>query len=69
MENFVGYVGYQPPLNAVSAKGLIADETIPPGLATALVSREAYANGNAYLTLTAPGERRWQTAWADFRSG
>ena len=69
MENFVGYVGYQPPLNAVSAKGLIADETIPPGLATALVSREAYANGNAYLTLTAAGERRWQTAWADFRSG
>ena len=47
----------------------LTDETIPPGLATALVSREAYANGNAYLTLTAAGERRWQTAWADFRSG
>ncbi len=69
MENFVGYVGYQPPLNAITAKGLIDDEVIPANLQTALVSREAYANGNAYLTLTAAGERRWQRAWADFRAG
>jgi spermidine/putrescine transport system substrate-binding protein len=69
MENFTGYVGYQPPLNAVDAKALIDDEVIPANLSTALVTREAYANGNAYLTLTAEGERRWQTAWADFRAG
>jgi spermidine/putrescine transport system substrate-binding protein len=69
MENFVGYVGYQPPLNAITAKGLIDDEVIPANLETALVSRESYANGNAYLTLTSAGERRWQRAWADFRAG
>jgi spermidine/putrescine transport system substrate-binding protein len=69
LENFTGYVGYQPPLNAVTAKSLVDDEIIPANLQSALVTREAYANGNAYLTLSVEGERRWQRAWQDFRAG
>jgi spermidine/putrescine transport system substrate-binding protein len=68
-ENFAGYVGYQPPLNSISPTVLFDRGLLPETLRQAVVSREAYANGNAYLTLTAEGERRWDRAWASFRSG
>ena len=35
----------------------------------AVVTREAYANGNAYLTLSAKGLQLWDRAWAAFRNG
>ncbi len=69
MDNFVNYVGYQPPQNEIDAKVLIDQELIPKGLATALVTREAYANGNAYLTLTPQGQRLWDRGWVKFRAG
>ncbi len=69
IENFTGYVGYQPPLNDLTADSLIADEIIPPNLASTIVTREAYANGNAFLTLTAAGIRRWDRGWARFQAG
>ena len=68
--NFTDYVGYQPPQHgdqrrdAVRGRGAAA-EPAP----TALVTREAYANGNAYLTLTAEGQRLWDRGWAEFRTG
>jgi spermidine/putrescine-binding protein len=68
-ENFSGYVGYQPPLNSISPTVLFDKGILPPSLRQVVVTREAYANGNAYLTLTAPGEQRWDKAWASFRSG
>ena len=37
--------------------------------ATAVVTREDYANGNAYLTLTADGQQLWDRRWATFRNG
>ena len=37
--------------------------------ATAVVTREAYANGNAYLTLSAKGQQLWDRTWASFRNG
>jgi spermidine/putrescine transport system substrate-binding protein len=67
--NFTGFVGYQPPITAIDPQSLIRDGTVPPSLTSALVTRDAYANGNAYLTLTAAGERLWETTWQSFRSG
>ncbi len=54
-ENFVDYVGYQPPITAIDADKLFNDEILPPNLRNTVVSHEDYANGNAYLTLSADG--------------
>jgi spermidine/putrescine transport system substrate-binding protein len=68
-DNFVGYVGYQPPITAIDPGKLIEDGIIPPSLRDSIVTRDAYANGNAYLTLTSEGEREWDRTWARFRTG
>jgi spermidine/putrescine transport system substrate-binding protein len=68
-ENFAGYVGYQPPLNAISPTELFDRGIVPRTLSQAIVTREAYANGNAYLTLTARGDELWSKRWATFRNG
>jgi spermidine/putrescine transport system substrate-binding protein len=67
--NFIGYVGYQPPLNAIDARQLFSRGVLPKGLANTVVTHEDYANGNAYLTLSATGQRLWDNAWATFRNG
>ncbi len=69
LENFVDYVGYQPPINSINADALVQDEVIPPNLANVLVTPEAYANANAYLALTVPGQRLWDRGWQEFRAG
>jgi spermidine/putrescine transport system substrate-binding protein len=68
-ENFSGYVGYQPPLNSIDANRLFDEEIVPKTLSQAVVTREAYANGNAYLTLSAKGLQLWDRGWASFRNG
>ncbi|HEY7619440.1 MAG TPA: spermidine/putrescine ABC transporter substrate-binding protein [Solirubrobacteraceae bacterium] len=68
-ENFVGYVGYQTPLTAIDAQKLFDDGILPKSLNEAIVTREAYANGNAYLTLSAKGLQLWDKTWASFRNG
>jgi spermidine/putrescine transport system substrate-binding protein len=68
-ENFTGYVGYQPPQNSIDASKLFDDGTLPETLRRAVVSREAFANGNAYLTLSAKGQQLWDSTWAKFRNG
>ena len=45
------------------------DEIVPKTLSQAVVTREAYANGNAYLTLSAKGLQLWDRTWASFRNG
>jgi spermidine/putrescine transport system substrate-binding protein len=67
--NFIGYVGYQPPITAIDADKLFADEVLPKNLANTVVRHEDYANGNAYLTLSATGQRLWDRSWATFRNG
>jgi spermidine/putrescine transport system substrate-binding protein len=67
--NFVGYVGYQPPLTAINAQQLFEKGVLPKALANTVVTHEDYANGNAYLTLSATGQRLWDNAWAAFRNG
>jgi spermidine/putrescine transport system substrate-binding protein len=68
-DNFAGYVGYQPPINAIDGSKLFADEILPKTLSQAVVTREAFANGNAYLTLSAKGLQLWDHTWASFRNG
>jgi spermidine/putrescine transport system substrate-binding protein len=68
-ENFAGYVGYQPPLNAIDARALFDKGVLPPSLRNTVVTHEDYANGNAYLTLSSTGQRLWDTSWAAFRNG
>jgi spermidine/putrescine transport system substrate-binding protein len=67
--NFVGYVGYQPPLNAINAQQLFEKGVLPKALADTVVTHEDYANGNAYLTLSSTGQRLWDNSWAAFRNG
>jgi spermidine/putrescine transport system substrate-binding protein len=68
-DNFTGYVGYQTPITAIDAQKLFDDEILPKTLSEAVVTREAYANGNAYLTLSAKGLQLWDHTWASFRNG
>jgi spermidine/putrescine transport system substrate-binding protein len=68
-ENFTGYVGYQTPITAIDAQKRFDDGILPKTLSQAIVTREAYANGNAYLTLSAKGLQLWDRTWASFRNG
>jgi len=68
-ENFAGYVGYQPPQNSIDANVLFEKGIVPKSLSQAVVTREAYANGNAYLTLSTTGQQLWDSTWASFRNG
>jgi spermidine/putrescine transport system substrate-binding protein len=68
-DNFVGYVGYQPPLNAIDANLLFKRGIVPESLRSTVVTHEAYANGNAYLTLSSAGQQLWDSTWATFRNG
>jgi spermidine/putrescine transport system substrate-binding protein len=68
-ENFSGFVGYQPPLNSIDANRLFDEEIVPKSLSRAVVTREAFSSGNAYLTLSAKGQQLWDRNWASFRNG
>ena len=68
-ENFTGYVGYQPPITAINARTLFDDGLLPQNLANTVVTHEDYANGNAYLTLSAKGRKLWDDNWTAFRNG
>jgi spermidine/putrescine transport system substrate-binding protein len=68
-ENFTGYVGYQPPITAIDAQKLFDDGLLPQNLANTVVTHEDYANGNAYLTLSAKGRKLWDDNWTAFRNG
>jgi spermidine/putrescine transport system substrate-binding protein len=68
-DNFAGYTGYQPPITAIDSQKLFDEGIVPKTLSQAVVTREAYANGNAYLTLSAKGLQLWDSSWASFRNG
>jgi len=68
-DNFVNYVGYQPPQKSLDAAKLFDEGILPKSLSNAVVTEEAYATGNGYMTLTAEGEQTWEKAWSKFRAG
>jgi spermidine/putrescine transport system substrate-binding protein len=68
-ENFAGFLGYQPPITAISPNVLFEKGLLPKSLSTVPVTEEAYANGNAYLAMTSAGETLWDKAWSTFKNG
>ena len=56
-------------MNSLTPEKLVADGVVPAHLETALVSRETYATGNAYLALTAQGARLWDRGWQELPGG
>jgi spermidine/putrescine transport system substrate-binding protein len=68
-DNFAQFVGYQPPLNAINPDRLVADEVVPPNLATAVVRESDFDTGYQELELSPDGQVLWQNAWAEFQAG
>jgi spermidine/putrescine transport system substrate-binding protein len=68
LSNF-GYVGYQPPLNALDPERLVADKYVPENLATAVVRASDFDTGFRELELSPDGQKLWQNAWAEFKAG
>jgi spermidine/putrescine transport system substrate-binding protein len=68
-DNFVNYVGYQPPFVSIDPDRLVADEVIPKSLTTAIVRESDFLNGNQPLELSPEGQTLWQNAWAEFVAG
>lgn len=68
MENF-SWVGYQPPQNSINPDGLVADGTIPPNLASAVVKPEYFDSGYRLLELDAANDAAWHNVWRAFKAG
>jgi spermidine/putrescine transport system substrate-binding protein len=68
-DNFVNYVGYQPPFVSIDPDRLISDGVIPPNLKTAIVREKDFIHGDQPLELTPKGQTLWQNAWAEFVAG
>lgn len=68
-DNFVGYVGYQPPITAIDPEVLTKRGVIPESLRSVIVTRQNYATGNAYLGLTAKGDQLWDGTFTRLKSG
>jgi spermidine/putrescine transport system substrate-binding protein len=68
-ENFVNYVGYQPPFVTIDPDRLVADDVIVENLSTAVVRESDFENGNQPLELSPDGQVQWQNAWAAFKAG
>ncbi len=68
-DNFVQFVGYQPPLKAINPDSLVSDEVVPANLASAVVRESDFDNGYQELELSPDGQVLWQNAWAKFQAG
>ncbi len=68
-DNFVQFVGYQPPLKSINPDRLVSDEVVPPNLASAVVRESDFDNGYQELELSPDGQVLWQNAWAKFQAG
>jgi spermidine/putrescine transport system substrate-binding protein len=67
--NFVNFVGYTPPQNAIDAETLIRRGLIPKTLTEAVVRPEQFAANQELLQLSIEGERLWDNAWSKFEAG
>jgi spermidine/putrescine transport system substrate-binding protein len=68
-DNFVNYVGYQPPFVSINPDRLIADGVIPKNLTSAVVRESDFLKGSQPLELSPTGQKLWQNAWAEFKAG
>jgi spermidine/putrescine transport system substrate-binding protein len=68
-DNFIGWNGYQPPLNSIDPESLISEGFFPENLAAAVVREEDFQNASILLELSPAGQVIWQSAWAEFKGG
>jgi len=68
-DNFVNFVGYQPPFVTIDPDRLVADEVVAPNLKTAVVRESDFLQGSQPLELSPEGQTLWQNAWAEFKAG
>jgi spermidine/putrescine transport system substrate-binding protein len=68
-DNFVNFVGYQPPQNSINPDRLVTDEVVPQHLASCVVRPEDFDKGEILLELDPATDLVWQDAWAQFKAG
>lgn len=68
LKNF-GYIGYQPPQNAINTDQLVADGYLPENLATAGVREEWFDVAYRLLELTVENDAAWHQVWQQFKAG
>ena len=68
-DNFVNFVGYQPPFVSIDPDRLVTDEVVPANLKSAVVRENDFIKGNQPLELSPEGQTLWQNAWAEFKAG
>jgi spermidine/putrescine transport system substrate-binding protein len=68
MKNF-GWLGYQPPLNALDPQTLVKDGWVPAPLETAVLTEEDFALGQAPIQLTPEEDAAWLDAWSTIKAG
>jgi spermidine/putrescine transport system substrate-binding protein len=68
-DNFVEFVGYQPPFSSIDPDRLVAEEIIPANLQTAVVRESDFDTAYFLLELSPTGQALWQNAWAEFKAG
>jgi hypothetical protein len=68
LKNF-GYIGYQPPQNALDTAKLVADGYLPENLATAAVREEWFEGAYRLLELTVGNDAAWHQVWQQFKAG
>jgi len=67
--NFVNFVGYQPPLKSLNPDNLVKDGVVPPHLASCVVRPEDFDKGQILLELDPDTDAIWNDAWAQFKAG
>ena len=65
----MGYVGYQPPQNGLTAQKLISEGYVPSALRSTVVTPEQIDHGYRVLTLTPDVSTLWENAWSQFMAG
>ncbi len=68
-DNFVNFVGYTPPQNAIDATALVSQGLIPESLSPAVIRPDQFAVSQQLLQLSVEAERLWQQAWSKFKAG
>jgi spermidine/putrescine transport system substrate-binding protein len=68
LKNF-GYIGYQPPQNAINTDQLVADGYLPENLATAGVREEWFDVAYRLLELSIENDAAWHQVWQQFKAG
>jgi spermidine/putrescine transport system substrate-binding protein len=68
LKNF-GYIGYQPPQNAIDDQSLVADGYLPENLATAAVKQEWFDVAYRLLEMPVDVDAEWHRVWQQFKAG